>query len=117
MGCNVHAAYRCIALLRPRSIQKPAVSDRHGRQASHLSSLIVTSPLLQCHRRNEEGTDVVFPVNSIAYHPLYGTFATGGGDGVVNIWDGGNKKRLFQVRALSQEILSLYTGCLWNVQL
>jgi hypothetical protein len=53
--------------------------------------------LLQCHRRNEEGTDVVFPVNSIAYHPLYGTFATGGGDSVVNIWDGSNKKRLFQV--------------------
>jgi WD40 repeat protein len=60
--------------------------------------LSATLTLLQCHRRNEEGTDVVFPVNSIAYHPLYGTFATGGGDGVVNIWDGGNKKRLFQVR-------------------
>jgi WD40 repeat protein len=54
--------------------------------------------LLQCHRRNEQGTDVVFPVNCIAYHPQFGTFATGGGDGVVNIWDGNNKKRLFQVR-------------------
>jgi len=41
--------------------------------------------------------DVVFPVNVVAYHPGFGTFATGGGDGVVNIWDGNNKKRLFQV--------------------
>jgi hypothetical protein len=41
--------------------------------------------------------DVVFPVNAVAYHPGFGTFATGGGDGVVNIWDGNNKKRLSQV--------------------
>jgi cell cycle arrest protein BUB3 len=26
----------------------------------------------------------------------YGTFATGGCDGVVNVWDGENKKRLAQ---------------------
>jgi len=53
--------------------------------------------VLQCHRRNEAGVDVVFPVNAIAYNPTFGTFATGGGDGVVNFWDGGNKKRLVQV--------------------
>ena len=52
----------------------------------------------QCHRRLEKGVDTVYPVHSIAFHPGYGTFATGGGDGVVNIWDGDNKKRLFQVR-------------------
>lgn len=27
----------------------------------------------------------------------YGTFATGGCDGFVNVWDGTNKKRLYQV--------------------
>ncbi len=27
----------------------------------------------------------------------YGTFATGGCDGFVNVWDGNNKKRLYQV--------------------
>lgn len=42
--------------------------------------------------------DVVFPINAIAYHAGYGTFATGGGDGVVNTWDGNNKKRLSQAR-------------------
>lgn len=60
-----------------------------------LVSLLLPS---QCHRRTEGGVDVVFPVNAVAYHPGFGTFATGGGDGVVNIWDGNNKKRLFQVR-------------------
>ena len=30
----------------------------------------------------------------------YGTFATGGCDGYVNVWDGNNKKRLYQVSFL-----------------
>jgi len=30
----------------------------------------------------------------------YGTFATGGCDGYVNVWDGNNKKRLYQVYIL-----------------
>ena len=33
----------------------------------------------KCHRRG----DLVFPVNCIEFHPKYGTFATGGGDGTV----------------------------------
>jgi WD40 repeat protein len=61
------------------------------------SGLLTVPCFLQCHRRTEEGVDVVFPVNAVAYNPLFGTFATGGGDGMVNIWDGNNKKRLFQV--------------------
>lgn len=40
---------------------------------------------------------MVYPVHCIVYNQAYGTFATGGGDGVVNIWDGANKKRLFQI--------------------
>lgn len=32
----------------------------------------------KCHRRSEAGRDVVYPVNSIAFHPVFGTFATGG---------------------------------------
>jgi hypothetical protein len=64
----------------------------------------------QCHRRNEGGRDVVYPVHAIAFHPSYGTFATGGGDGVVNIWDGDNKKRLFQVRGRPAARLSVMTA-------
>ena len=33
----------------------------------------------KCHRQG----DTVYPVNCIAFHPIYGTFATGGCDGTV----------------------------------
>ncbi|GJD08728.1 Mitotic checkpoint protein BUB3.2 [Galdieria sulphuraria] len=52
----------------------------------------------KCHRQSAgapDGADLVFPVNVICFHPVYGTFATGGGDGVVNIWDGDSKKRIY----------------------
>jgi WD40 repeat protein len=67
--------------------------------------------VLQCHRHTEEGVDVVFPVNAVAYNPMFGTFATGGGDGVVNIWDGNNKKRLFQVGGL---VMARPLSCIHN---
>jgi len=45
----------------------------------------------KCHRVN----DTVYPVNAIAFHPRYTTtFATGGCDGSVVLWDGGNKKKV-----------------------
>lgn len=36
-----------------------------------------------------------------------GTFATGGCDGIVNIWDGKNKKRIHQFKKYPQSISSL----------
>lgn len=37
----------------------------------------------------------MYPVNALAYHPVHvKSFATGGGDGVVCIWDESQKKRL-----------------------
>ncbi|KAK6540449.1 hypothetical protein TWF694_009243 [Orbilia ellipsospora] len=50
----------------------------------------------KCHRQPEDDVDVVYPVNALAFHPLYGTFASGGGDGVVALWDGVAKRRLRQ---------------------
>jgi len=50
----------------------------------------------KCHRKAEDGQDVAYPVNAIAFHPQFGTFTTGGCDGLVNCWDGSNKKRLHQ---------------------
>ncbi len=44
----------------------------------------------KCHRSN----DIVYPVNAIAFHPTFGTFATGGCDGTIVTWDGLNKKKL-----------------------
>lgn len=57
----------------------------------------------KCHRK----ADQVFPVNAMAFHPQYGTFATGGCDKMVNIWDGKNKKRLWQSKEYPTGIASL----------
>jgi len=51
----------------------------------------------KCHRQTaEDGVDVVYPVNALAFHPVFGTFASGGGDGVVALWDGISKRRIRQ---------------------
>jgi len=62
----------------------------------------------KCHRKTEDAStgEIVYPVHAVAFHPL-GTFATGGGDGVVNIWDGAAKKRLFQCPRYPTSISSL----------
>jgi len=45
----------------------------------------------KCHRMG----DTVYPVNCITFHPrITDTFATGGCDGSVVLWDGGNKKKV-----------------------
>lgn len=47
----------------------------------------------RCHRSGQNKTDV-YAINSIAYNPTYGTFATGGGDGEFCIWDRISKAKL-----------------------
>ena len=42
-----------------------------------------------------------------SFHQGYNTFATGGSDGYVNIWDGFNKKRLCQFHRYPTSIASL----------
>jgi cell cycle arrest protein BUB3 len=70
----------------------------------------------KCHRVTEERTkedgekeevDVIYPVNAIAFHPTIGTFATGGGDGVVAIWDPQTKRRARLYKPLVDSIASL----------
>ncbi|KAL1917746.1 uncharacterized protein VTP21DRAFT_3580 [Calcarisporiella thermophila] len=61
----------------------------------------------KCHRQVVDGVDTVFPVNALAFHPVHGTFASGGADGVVNLWDGFNKKRLRQYPRYPTSIASL----------
>ncbi len=61
----------------------------------------------KCHRATVRGVDTVYPVNALAFHPTFGTFASGGCDGLVNVWDGGNKKRLCQFRKYPTSIASL----------
>nr|CAD7394750.1 unnamed protein product [Timema cristinae] len=61
----------------------------------------------KCHRTKEGGIENIYPVNAISFHSGYNTFATGGSDGYVNIWDGFNKKRLCQFHRYSASIASL----------
>ncbi|KAK5107623.1 hypothetical protein LTR62_000958 [Meristemomyces frigidus] len=71
----------------------------------------------KCHRQtvsapadeNGEETelDVVYPVNTLAFHPVHGTFATGGGDGVVSVWDANTKRRVRQYQNMGASVASI----------
>lgn len=62
----------------------------------------------KCHRQtNEQGIDVVYPVNALAFHPVHGTFASGGGDGFVALWDGVSKRRIRQYQRYASSVSAL----------
>ncbi|EEB09196.1 RNA export factor Rae1 [Schizosaccharomyces japonicus yFS275] len=48
----------------------------------------------RCHRNIVGSNADVYSVNSIAFHPQYGTFATAGSDGTFNYWDKDSRQRL-----------------------
>lgn len=95
---------RCIKFFQPYSYGV-AIGSIEGRVAiEYLSDIGIsppppppssTTPLntkkyaFKCHRVN----DIIYPVNDIVFHPIHGTFATGGADGTVVTWDGNNKDR------------------------
>jgi len=49
----------------------------------------------------------MFPVNAIVYHPSFGTFATGGCDGNVYVWDSDRKKRICSLGRYPTSIAAL----------
>jgi len=61
----------------------------------------------KCHRIKEGEIECCYSVNAISFHHGFNTFATGGSDGHVNVWDGFNKKRLCQYRRYPTSISSL----------
>ncbi|KAL5641582.1 hypothetical protein ACGC1H_001902 [Rhizoctonia solani] len=64
----------------------------------------------KCHRRpspTEKDVDQVWSVNSLAFHPTYGTFASGGSDGTVCFWDHTAKKRLRQTPRYREAVSAL----------
>lgn len=61
----------------------------------------------KCHRGKVDDQVFIYPVNAIAFHPTYGTFASGGCDGIVNLWDGDNKKRITHLRKFPTSIAAL----------
>ncbi|KAG5981503.1 hypothetical protein E4U55_002880 [Claviceps digitariae] len=63
----------------------------------------------KCHRQAapDGDGDVVYPVNALAFHPVHGTFASGGGDGTVALWDAEAKRRLKQYQKFSNSVAAL----------
>ena len=63
----------------------------------------------KCHRQptpDGEG-DIVYPVNALAFHPTHGTFASGGGDGMVALWDAEAKRRLKQYQKFPNSVAAV----------
>ncbi|KAI5984859.1 WD40 repeat-like protein [Pisolithus albus] len=65
----------------------------------------------KCHRQTIEEVDHVWPVNSLAFHPVHNTFASAGSDGTVSIWDHKLKKRLRQYPKYSGPIAAVAFSC------
>ena len=62
----------------------------------------------KCHRQpSPEGIDIIYPVNALTFHPTYGTFASGGGDGFVALWDGVAKRRIRQYQKYASSVSAL----------
>jgi mRNA export factor len=68
------------------------VGSIEGRVAvQHVEDALQTKNFtFKCHR---EGADI-YAVDSIAFHPQFGTFVTTGADGAYNFWDKDSKQRL-----------------------
>ncbi|RQM25114.1 hypothetical protein B5M09_008115 [Aphanomyces astaci] len=74
-----------------------AIGSTEGRVALEYVDAARKGYAFKCHREKiSESETYVFPINAIAFHPRFGTFATGGCDGMINVWDGENKKRINQ---------------------
>ncbi|KAJ4477524.1 WD40 repeat-like protein [Lentinula aciculospora] len=89
----------------------------------------------KCHRQTIDGVDHVWPVNALAFHPLYvtyshrsmflnpkypvtltfsvsyNTFASAGSDGTVSVWDHKIKKRLRQYPKFNNPVSSVSFNC------
>ena len=61
----------------------------------------------KCHRSIVDGVDVAYPVNAIAFHPVHGTFATGGADGLVHVWDPLKRKRVSSFQNYGTSVAAL----------
>ncbi|KAL6862810.1 mitotic spindle checkpoint protein Bub3 [Amphichorda felina] len=63
----------------------------------------------KCHRQAapDGDGDIVYPVNALVFHPVHGTFASGGGDGTVALWDAEAKRRLKQYQRFPNNVAAL----------
>ncbi|TKA21811.1 hypothetical protein B0A50_08638 [Salinomyces thailandicus] len=57
--------------------------------------------------QGETEVDLIYPVNALAFHPTHGSFATGGGDGAVALWDTQMKRRIRQYGKLGPSVAAV----------
>ena len=100
---------RCVAMMP--SQKGYAVGSIEGRAAVEFLDVSAEAQAqryaFKCHRIAVGGEETAHPVNALAFHPAHGTFASGGGDGLVNVWDGVNKKRICQYKRYPASIGAL----------
>lgn len=64
-----------ITFLHPIAV---GATQQVGNFFEHNSASQARRYAFKCHRKSDVGKDTVYPVNSIAFHPIFGTFASGG---------------------------------------
>ncbi|UKK01891.1 mitotic checkpoint protein [Theileria orientalis] len=94
------------------------LSSIEGRVAWEYFPKYATSESQQyafkCHRNKTGDSDVAFPVNCIDFHPNFGTFVTGGADGLICGWDGLARKRLWKSSKFKGTVASVSFNYLGN---
>ncbi|ODV63401.1 RNA export factor GLE2 [Ascoidea rubescens DSM 1968] len=60
----------------------------------------------KCHREQDSQTKntKVYSVNAISFHPVHGTFCTGGSDGSIIFWDKDQRHKLKQMTNLGSSV-------------
>ncbi len=96
---------RCVRLM-PDETGFTASSVAGKVAVEYINESAGTKYGFRCHRQGKGDGETVYPVNTLAYHPL-GTFASGGCEGTVCIWDAQNKKRLASFSGYPDSIASL----------
>ncbi|KAK1939534.1 WD domain/ mitotic checkpoint protein [Babesia divergens] len=89
-----------------------AMGSIEGRVAweyfSKAPEVVAQQYAFKCHRNKiSSDSDVAYAVNAIDFHPLFGTFVTGGADGLVCAWDGVSRKRLWRTTNLPTAVSSV----------
>lgn len=89
-----------------------AIGSIEGRVAweyfSKSQDSISNQYAFKCHRlKTTPDSDLAYAVNAIDFHPKFGTFVTGGADGLVCAWDGVSRKRLWRTTNLPTSVASV----------
>jgi len=87
-----------------------ALGSIEGRVAIHHVDPKMSSKnfAFKCHRETEGSTTLIHAVNALSFHPVLGTFATAGADGIFNFWDKDAKQRL---KAFAKCPQAISTAC------